>query len=118
MWLNNPRRPLEASGTSGMKAALNGVLNLSDPRRLVARGLRARRERLGDRRRHRGRPPDEHDARDHAALLRVLEDEVLPAYQERPRWLAMMRASVRMAAERFSAERMVREYFDRLYGDA
>ena len=53
VWLNNPIRPLEACGTSGMKAAMNGVLNLLDPRRLVAGGLRARRERLGDRRRAR-----------------------------------------------------------------
>ena len=53
VWLNTPRRPLEASGTSGMKAAVNGVLNLSRPGRLVGRGVRARR-RLGDRR-HLGR---------------------------------------------------------------
>ena len=60
---------------------------------------------------------EEHDARDHAALLQVLEGEVLPAYADRPRWLAMMRASIRMAAARFSAERMVRDYFTRLYAD-
>ena len=62
VWLNNPRRPLEACGTSGMKAALNGVLELQHPRRLVGRVLR-RPQRLGDRlgrrrRRHRSpRPP-------------------------------------------------------------
>ena len=50
VWLNNPRRPLEASGTSGMKVAANGGLNLSHPRRLVGRGVR-RGQRLG----HRGR---------------------------------------------------------------
>ena len=49
VWLNNPRRPLEASGTSGMKAAMNGVVNCSRARRLVGRGLE-RRQRLGDRR--------------------------------------------------------------------
>ena len=65
-----------------------------------------------------GDRPEEHDARDHAALYRMLEGEVLPAYADRPRWLAMMRASIRMAAERFSAERMVRDYFARLYADA
>ena len=77
VWLNTPRRPQEASGTSGMKAALNGALNLSIARRLVARGVHAR-DRLGDRR---GEVEDEaeQDAADAEELFRLLEQEVVPA---------------------------------------
>ncbi len=55
------------------------------------------------------------DPRDLRALYDTLETEVLPTYADRPRWTRMMRASIRMAVERFSSDRMVREYFERLY---
>jgi starch phosphorylase len=118
VWLNTPRRPMEASGTSGMKAALNGVLNCSilDGWWAEACEHGVNGWAIGDD--AEGHAPDEQDARDHAALLETLENEVLPAYADRPRWRTLMRASISMAATRFSAERMVREYFDRLYGSA
>ena len=74
-----PIRPLEASGTSGMKAAMNGVLNLQHPRRLVAGRLRARRQRLGDRRRRGRRRRSAISTR----CTTLLEREVLPAWADR-----------------------------------
>src|SRR5262249_7523363 len=118
VWLHTPRPPLEASGASGMKAALNGVLHCSTLDGWWPEGCEhgVTGWAIGDG--VEGEQPEEHDARDHAALFRIIETEMLPTYGSRPRWLAMMRASVRMAAARFSAERMVRDYFARLYGDA
>ena len=77
VWLNNPRKPMEASGTSGMKAAINGVPHLSIARRLVGRGLH-RLERMDDRRRPRPTTTRPMDAADADALYRLLEEQVVP----------------------------------------
>jgi starch phosphorylase len=57
----------------------------------------------------------ERDDTDAEALYDILERDVLPAHADRARWLAMMQASIKVCGERFSSDRMVREYFDRLY---
>jgi starch phosphorylase len=113
VWLNNPIRPLEACGTSGMKAAMNGVLNCSilDGWWPEACEHGVNGWAIGDA--TSGVP--EQDARDAAALLDVLEREVIPTFADRARWLAMMQASIATAEERFSSDRMCREYFERLY---
>jgi glycogen phosphorylase len=120
VWLNNPRRPLEASGTSGMKAAQNGVPNLSVLDGWWDEGYEGDngwaiggREILADE-----AAQDWHDALD---LYRLLENEIVPAYFERGpdglprRWLAVMRRAMATALWRFSTTRMLREYTELLY---
>jgi starch phosphorylase len=110
VWLNNPTKPMEASGTSGMKAALNGVPNLSILDGWWPEGYEhgVTGWAFGD-----GRRKD--DEADLASLYETLEKEVLPAWADRPRWIGMMQASVRMGQEKFTMGRMLNEYFERLY---
>jgi glycogen phosphorylase len=120
VWLNNPRRPLEASGTSGQKVVLNGGLNLS-----VLDGWWAEAYdglngfAIGGGRTH--SKMDVHDARDGEDLYRVLLDEVIPLYYQRDRdglprgWITRMKRTIRTLGWRFSADRMVMDYTRNCY---
>ena len=120
VWLNNPRRPLEASGTSGMKVVLNGGLNLS-----VLDGWWAEAYdglngfAIGNGRTHSNM--DVHDSRDGEALYRVLIDEVIPLYYSRDRdglprgWIQRMKRTIRTLGWRFNADRMVMDYTQGCY---
>jgi starch phosphorylase len=120
VWVNLPRPPLEASGTSGMKSVLGGGLQLSVLDGWWAEGYDGRNGWAID-----GRVADDHGAqdwRDAGALFDLLEREVVPMFHERDangvpqRWVEMMRQSLITNGPRFSAARMVREYAERIYG--
>ncbi len=120
VWLNNPRRPLEACGTSGQKVVLNGALNFSvldgwwaeayDGQNGFAIGMGETHSSL-----------EVHDARDADALLTTLRDRIIPTYFDRdgdglPRqWIARVKRAIRTLGWRFSADRMVMDYVLKTY---
>jgi starch phosphorylase len=119
-WLNNPRRPLEASGTSGMKAAQNGVPNISVLDGWWDEGYEGDNGwAIGGR----DQDPDEaaQDWSDAQDLYRLLEEDLVPAYYDRDtdgiptRWVATMRRAMASSMWRFSTTRMLQEYTERLY---
>ncbi len=120
VWLNNPRRPFEASGTSGQKVVLNGGLNLS-----VLDGWWAEAYdgmngfAIGNGRTH--SDINVHDTRDGEDLYRALREEVIPLYYQRDRdglprgWIKRMKRTIRTLGWRFNADRMVMDYTTKCY---
>ena len=118
IWLNNPIRPLEASGTSGMKAGMNGVLNVSIPDGWVVEGVKTSENGWLF-----GKGDEVHSVQDRDELFRLLKETILPTYFERPdpklnyspRWVVMMKNSIRTITEQFSIERMLTGYIEKMY---
>jgi starch phosphorylase len=121
LWLNTPRKPLEASGTSGMKAAVNGLPNLSIGDGWWAEGYTGTNGWLID---GKSQNPDQGavDAADADALYRLLEEEVVPTFYDRDQaglphgWLRIVREAIRTVMPRFSARRMMKQYVGSMYG--
>jgi glycogen phosphorylase len=123
VWLNNPRKPFEASGTSGMKASLNGVPHLSIGDGWWAEGFQGGNGWLIESHTN----PDDHaatDAADADALYRLLEEQIVPAFYERDarhiphRWIQVVREAMRSNLPRFSARRMLKQYISEMYAPA
>lgn len=116
IWLNNPRRPKEASGTSGMKAAMNGVLNVSilDGWWPEACEHGVNGWQFGDG--FQSENEEKCDKHDFKALKACLTDEVMPTfYENREKWIDMMIESIQSTKVQFGMKRMLDEYYERMY---
>lgn len=120
VWLNTPRRPREASGTSGMKAAINGIPNFSILDGWWVEGYNgANGWAIGDE-----QLQDNHEAQDWAdvnSIYSLLEQEIVPLFYDRDRdgiprgWIEIMRESIRSCAHQYGTRRMLKEYSENLY---
>ncbi len=121
VWLNTPRRPNEASGTSGQKAALNGVLNFSVLDGWWREGYNGKNGwAIGEDKQY--TDPNLQDTEDLASLYSILENEIIPLYYDQrsgdnmsEKWVQMVKECIRTLAPRFSMSRMVKEYTEELY---
>ena len=120
VWMNNPRRPLEASGTSGMKATLNGVLNFSVLDGWWQEGFNGENGwAIGDETEHGN--PEEQDARDAESLYATLENQIVPLFYENgqnelsPGWIRKIKTSIATLVPVFNTRRMVKQYVEDMY---
>lgn len=118
IWLNTPLRPFEASGTSGMSANANGALHLSiydgwtvEGTFNGINGYTVEYPELDDE-----MPWEERHMKDHKCVMNIIEKEIIPTYYDnKPEWLRLMRQAIRTSEAYFNSDRMVIEYYNRLY---
>ena len=120
VWLNNPRRPMEASGTSGQKASVNGVINFSALDGWWAEGYNSKNGwTIGTNDEY-----DSYDIQDNAdsqSIYRTLENKIIPTYYDKnkngisEKWLKMMKESIKSTGGKYSTSRMLIDYVNDLY---
>ena len=116
IWLNTPRRPREASGTSGMTAAMNASVNLSTDDGWIPEFAQHGHNAFVIPAADLSQPVEVQDDHDYAHLMRILEKEVLPLYYDQPdQWWEMTKNGMREVVPQFGADRMAAEYYERLY---
>lgn len=120
VWLNNPRRPMEASGTSGEKTALNGILNFSVSDGWWEEGYNGKNGWLIGSTKH-YEVQEEQDLADSNSIYHILESEIIPTFYNRdeqgiPRdWIKIMKNSIQSIGPEYSTSRMIADYLDRIY---
>ncbi len=120
VWLNNPRRPMEASGTSGQKASINGVINFSILDGWWAEGYNKKNGwAIGTNEEYDSY--EEQDIADSESIYSILENVIIPTYYEKdkngisPEWMKLMKESIMSTGAEFSTSRMVADYTNKLY---
>jgi len=120
VWLNNPLPPFEACGTSGMKAALNGVPHLSVVDGWWGEGFNGKNGWAVDHDANSENP----DGSDAEKIYRLLEDQIIPLYYQMSEngipleWVRLMKETIKSAAAAFSARRMVKQYIEKFYSNS
>lgn len=116
IWLNNPRITREASGTSGMTAAMNGAISFSIPDGWIPEFAKHGHNCFLTPAIDHHLPINEQDELDHENLMNILEKEIIPLYYDKPdKWGEMMMNTLRDVVPQFDSGRMAREYYERMY---
>jgi starch phosphorylase len=116
VWLNNPRMYREASGTSGMAAAMNGAINLSMPDGWVPEFARHMENSFVITAMQDQSAPEEVDKQENHALMTLLESEVLPLYyKDKEKWVQILKNAAKDVVPSFESARLAREYYEKLY---